>query len=394
MLRTKYSSRAAGQALHNRGQKHCKCCISTTINIGSLRVAGCLFHTSLEVLFTSPCCSCTADCYAIAASEEVVYVWQFRNSFTRQLASETVAAAATGGGTTGSSAAAKLQREGRERMFHIDNAGDCQAPEQFKSTQIGSSADPICAITAHQHQLLVARSSGVVHGFGLPGLNLDGQYLLRCRPQRLALNCDGSKLAVVDFNGVFSFMEMTAAGNGKIRGEHMAYERKVRTWISSDICTGVLAAGPVTAAGAYRGAAALRLCFDTHLNKLCKLLSQLACKVCCCVCTSRMFGMCAGHLTTLSCWLSWRRAVCMCSGAWTQKNQSTAVQAWLLSAACRCGSQAFWCQGGWAGLEDRLCQLNNDLHVSLLLVNIGSHIGIACLSLSLLHLHYVIMLYP
>jgi hypothetical protein len=62
-----------------------------------------------------------ADCYAIAASEEVVYVWQFRNSFTRQLA-----AAGTAGGAGGSGAAAMLQREGREQMFHIDNPTDCQ----------------------------------------------------------------------------------------------------------------------------------------------------------------------------------------------------------------------------------------------------------------------------
>lgn len=209
-----------------------------------------------------------AECYAIAASEEVVYVWQFRNSITRQLA-----AAGAAGGAGGSGAAAKLQREGREQMFHIDTPTNClvrqlhgdsnievsmqgnvrcgfsmctaifnlvasialhanallQAPEVFKqqASQLSSSADPICAVTAHQHQLLVARSSGVVHGFGLPGLAPDAQYLLRCRPARLSLNCDGSRLAVIDFNGVLSFMDMTAAGTGKMRGEHLTHERKV-----------------------------------------------------------------------------------------------------------------------------------------------------------------------
>jgi hypothetical protein len=69
-----------------------------------------------------------ADCYAIAASEEVVYVWQFRNSFTRQLA-----AAGAAGGAGGSGAAAMLQREGREQMFHIDNPADCQV-SGFKAT--------------------------------------------------------------------------------------------------------------------------------------------------------------------------------------------------------------------------------------------------------------------
>lgn len=171
--------------------------------------------------------SCTADCYALVASEEVVYVWHFRNSFTRQLASEAASQAAAGSSNAVPSAAAKLQREGRESMFHIDKPSDSLSPEQFKSSQLGSSADPICAIAAQQHQLLVARSSGVVYAFGLPGLNQDGHYLLRCRPHKMALNCDGSKLAVIDFNGVFSLMDMTAPGDGKMRGEHLSYERKV-----------------------------------------------------------------------------------------------------------------------------------------------------------------------
>lgn len=194
------------------------------------------FHVAYDRTFTllsaSSLSLLTADCYAVAASEEVVYVWQFRNSFTRQLASETVTAAGPTTATNPTSAATKLQREGREKMFHIDNPAEPQPPEQFKAQQTGTSADPICCITAHQHLLLVARTSGVVHGFGLPGLNQDGQYLLRCRPQHLALNCDGSKLAVIDFNGLFSFMDMTAAGAGKMKGEHLAYERKVGCRIS------------------------------------------------------------------------------------------------------------------------------------------------------------------
>lgn len=62
-----------------------------------------------------------------------MYVWQFRNNFTRHLASESAAAqasAAAGASTVaanaGSAAAAKLQREGRERMLHIDSPANAQ----------------------------------------------------------------------------------------------------------------------------------------------------------------------------------------------------------------------------------------------------------------------------
>lgn len=104
-----------------------------------------------------------------------------------------------------------------------------QAPDQFTLSHLSSAADPICAITAQQHLLLVARSSGVVHAFSLPTLNMEGQYVLRCRPQRLQLNCDCSRMAVVDFAGVLSLMIMTQAGPGKLQAEQLSLERKVCT---------------------------------------------------------------------------------------------------------------------------------------------------------------------
>jgi hypothetical protein len=102
-----------------------------------------------------------------------------------------------------------------------------QAPDQLKISHLNSTADPICAITAHQHLLLVARSSGVVHAFSLPTLSLEGQCVLRSRPQRLLLNCDCSKVTVVDFAGVLSLLMMTQGGPGKLQGEQLSLERKV-----------------------------------------------------------------------------------------------------------------------------------------------------------------------
>ncbi len=56
-----------------------------------------------------------------------------------------------------------------------------QAPDQLKLSHLTSTADPICAVTAHQHLLLVGRASGIVHAFSLPALNMEGQYVLPCR---------------------------------------------------------------------------------------------------------------------------------------------------------------------------------------------------------------------
>lgn len=51
----------------------------------------------------------------------------------------------------------------------------------------------------------------------LPGLALEAQHLLRCRPHRVAINCDATRVGVVDFSGTFSFLDTHVSG-GHPRG--------------------------------------------------------------------------------------------------------------------------------------------------------------------------------
>lgn len=111
------------------------------------------------------------------------------------------------------------------RVTHL--AFESQVPEQFKLTHLSDSRDPICAITAQQHMLMVARSSGTVLAFSLPSLSPEGQFLLGCRPQRMQLNCDCSRLAVIDFNGVLRVMAILPSGPGSLQAEAVPIERKV-----------------------------------------------------------------------------------------------------------------------------------------------------------------------
>lgn len=103
--------------------------------------------------------------------------------------------------------------------------------------------DPICALAGCATRLLVARASGIVHVFGLPGLSLEARHVLRCRPVRLALNADATRLAVIDFGGMLSMLDTgspsSGAGSGAagiaVRGEHLAVERKVRRWVTDGL---------------------------------------------------------------------------------------------------------------------------------------------------------------
>ena len=61
--------------------------------------------------------------------------------------------------------------------------------------------------------------------------------MLRCRPQKLALNCDGSRVSIIDINGVLSFYDMEVSTNddGTASGEHLASPNadQVLQWVVS-----------------------------------------------------------------------------------------------------------------------------------------------------------------
>ncbi|KAG1659041.1 hypothetical protein FOA52_010881, partial [Chlamydomonas sp. UWO 241] len=152
--------------------------------------------------------------HVIAASDDVVYVWQFRTSFSKVLSTDVTGV---------------KRKDVREKLFHIDEAnpsvGD-RGPESFKAPNL-STSDPVSAITASEGVLMIGRSSGVVQRYSLPHLTPEGHLVLRCRPQALALNCTVTKMSVIDINGVLSFFDMTSKGAtpGTV-GEHLAFERK------------------------------------------------------------------------------------------------------------------------------------------------------------------------
>lgn len=91
-----------------------------------------------------------------------------------------------------------------------------------------STSDLISALCANDSVLMVGRVSGVVQRYSLPHLTVEGTHLLRCRPYMLALNCNVTRMSVIDINGVLSFYDLSAKGNaGATQGEHLAFERKV-----------------------------------------------------------------------------------------------------------------------------------------------------------------------
>uniref|UniRef100_A0A7S3VHU1 Anaphase-promoting complex subunit 4 WD40 domain-containing protein n=1 Tax=Dunaliella tertiolecta TaxID=3047 RepID=A0A7S3VHU1_DUNTE len=154
--------------------------------------------------------------HVIAANDENVYVWQFRTSFSKLMSTDVTGV---------------KHKQAREKVFHVDDPNPAQvAPDSWKTPHQNTS-DFVSALCASDTVLMVGRASGVVQRYSLPHLTVEGQHLLRCRPFMLALNCNLSRMSIIDINGVLSFYDLEAKGSGKggTQGEHLAFERK-DTW--------------------------------------------------------------------------------------------------------------------------------------------------------------------
>lgn len=163
------------------------------------------------------------DFHVIAASDREVYTWQYRTQVSKLTS------------LTADSDNALRRKEGRERIFHVDdpdNASPCEAASYVPQDDRPLS-DPICAITAANTCFIIGRSKGLVQRYTLPHIILEDKYMLRSQPLQLALNSDLTRMSIIDSNNVLSFFDLVAAAPEENRlkgssgkGEQLDYEKK------------------------------------------------------------------------------------------------------------------------------------------------------------------------
>ncbi|NXW58812.1 WDR35 protein, partial [Eurystomus gularis] len=155
--------------------------------------------------------------HVIAASKEAFYIWQYR--VARKLTAMEI------------NQVARTRKEGRERIYHIDDTPSGSADGHLDySRAIEGTRDPICAITASDKILLVGRESGTIQRYTLPSVAMVQKYTLNCRAYQLSLNCNSSRLAIIDLSGVLTFFDLdtrvvNSAGE-QVIGEQLKLERK------------------------------------------------------------------------------------------------------------------------------------------------------------------------
>jgi WD repeat-containing protein 35 len=149
--------------------------------------------------------------HIVLSSTDSIYVWQYRSQVSRLLSQDT-----------------SKRKMGRENAFNIDETPDLNAlydSERFQKPS-RSSQDPVTCIVAGEGFFLVGRSSGTVNKYTIPHVALECRYKLPCRPQLIGINCNSSKISVIDINGVLYFHSLEAKGQAGFRGESLETVRK------------------------------------------------------------------------------------------------------------------------------------------------------------------------
>ena len=164
-------------------------------------------YVSMDILYIA-----MTSQHVVCASEDVVCVWQYSSKVNKLTSIQ---------GKT--DAVALKRKDGREVVWHVDESpaqgqGAGAGFEQLRNRQGGPTRDAITSVCASDSMLLVGRESGTVMRYSLPYVSLEGKYILRCCPQMLAINCDSTRLSIIDINGVISFFDMEA-GRGKAANE-------------------------------------------------------------------------------------------------------------------------------------------------------------------------------
>ncbi|XP_062892582.1 WD repeat-containing protein 35 isoform X2 [Mobula hypostoma] len=155
--------------------------------------------------------------HVIVASKEAFYIWQYR--VAKKLTAMEI------------NQVAPTRKEGRERIYHIDDETPITGDGSLDfSRAFSATKDPICCITASDKILIMGRESGRIQKYSLPNVSLLQKYELNCRSYQLSLNCNSSRLAIIDISGILTFFDLEArrmdSTGQQIVGEQLKFERK------------------------------------------------------------------------------------------------------------------------------------------------------------------------
>ncbi|XP_046828988.1 WD repeat-containing protein 35 [Vespa crabro] len=155
----------------------------------------------------------------IAASKNNFILWTFRTPRNSALLS------------------GKLRKE---KVYHVDDTPtgvteviqDLDRDRSFESpTSTKPTMDPISCICATEKLFLVGRESGMIQRYSLPQVTLMNRYNTSCRLYKMAINCDSTRVSIMDTSGVLTMLDLdtqkvTDSLNTKTGDDVNKFERK------------------------------------------------------------------------------------------------------------------------------------------------------------------------
>lgn len=109
---------------------------------------------------------------------------------------------------------------GREICWFIDDKPDLSTIydlETFDNSK--ESEDPICGVAVSEQLLIIGRESGVLRRFTLPHITQETKLFWKALPMLIDINCDGTRLALIDISGVLNILEINAQGGNVFQFE-------------------------------------------------------------------------------------------------------------------------------------------------------------------------------
>ncbi|KAJ8610815.1 hypothetical protein CTAYLR_006449 [Chrysophaeum taylorii] len=141
--------------------------------------------------------------FAIVANDRFLYVWQFARNNIKKFSSKLESDESV------SDLISLRQSTGRERVLDVETDNTVQV-DVFKMPEaVLDFADKIMGVCASERMVLVARASGLICQYTLPHLVPECRHQSSFIPWKMAINCDNTKLALVDTNGGLGIMDFS-----------------------------------------------------------------------------------------------------------------------------------------------------------------------------------------
>lgn len=152
--------------------------------------------------------------HIFVASKEAIYQWHFH----------------TPQGQTVFELTSQRIKIGQEKLYHVDDMPTGSSDIMKDAEHVLKPTDnPISCICASDKILIIGRESGTFQKYTLPHLALTYRYSLDCHPIKISLNCNSSRMSIIDISGTLLLYNLDSRdpnSSNETMGEQLKFERK------------------------------------------------------------------------------------------------------------------------------------------------------------------------